>query len=372
MKNYKYQFIRYIFLVLIFCPLIALGQSYSEYDHNGITRQYILYKPVNLPQNAPLVFVLHGYTGNAVHAQNAYGMNAVADANDFAVCYPQGTKDNNEITHWNARLKISTTDDIGFLSELAGYLQTEHSLNPDHTFVCGMSNGGFMSYTLACEASDVFSAIASVTGTMSGYTWNNCDPAKPIPILEIHGVDDETVPIDGSLVSYGGWGGAPHLDKVVEFWAEKNACTISDSVFLLESTHAYYYRNGINNNEVWYHKIDNHGHSWPGRNSTTGTNASELIWKFFKLVVDKPSSIVDSSSKNSNAVSVYPNPASTFINVKTAEKLACNYKILNILGNCVLSGSVDQTNFQIDISLLSPGFYLLVIDGTAHRILKGQ
>jgi len=227
-----------------------------------------------------------------------------------------------------------------------------------------------MSYTLACEASDVFSAIASVTGTMSGYTWNNCNPAKPIPVLEIHGVDDETVPIDGSLVSYGGWGGAPHLDKVVEFWAEKNACAISDSVFLPESTHAYYYRAGINNNEVWYHKIDNHGHSWPGRNSTTGTNASELIWKFFKTVVDKHSSISDSPSCNSNTVSVYPNPASSIINIRTDAQTRSEYTLLNLLGQPVLKGTTDQGGSRLNISQQPVGIYLLLVDGIVYRIVK--
>ena len=85
-------------------------------------------------------------------------------------------------------------DDIGFLSELAGHLQVEYDLNPDHTFVCGMSNGGFMSYTLACDRPDVFKAIASVTGTMSGFDWNNCDPDEPVPVLQIAGADDNIVP----------------------------------------------------------------------------------------------------------------------------------------------------------------------------------
>ena len=67
------------------------------------------------------------------------------------------------------------------IKDLAKKLQAEYDLSDKNTFVGGMSNGGFMSYTLACERSDTFKAIASVTGTMSGYDWENCNPNK-VPV----------------------------------------------------------------------------------------------------------------------------------------------------------------------------------------------
>ena len=142
-----------------------------------------------------------------------------------------------------------------------------------------------MSHTLACEAPDVFSAIASVTGTMSGFDWNNCNPSKSIPALRIHGVDDDVVPIDGIIGAWGGWGGAPHADEVISFWADLNGTTTIDSVFLAPSTNAFYHRNGQNGNEVWYYRIDNWGHRWPGSSSNTGTIASEVIYRIFQFKV---------------------------------------------------------------------------------------
>ena len=70
---------------------------------------------------------------------NLVDMNKIADENGFAICYPHGTLDFNDITHWNARLNISETDDIGFLTELAKYLQSKHNLNEEKTFSCGFS-----------------------------------------------------------------------------------------------------------------------------------------------------------------------------------------------------------------------------------------
>jgi polyhydroxybutyrate depolymerase len=244
-------------------------------------REFILYKPDNLPSNAPLVLALHGYGGSGARLQSYSGMDEAADIHGFAVVYPEGTLDNRGYSHWNANLSISSTDDLSFLVKLAEDLQAQHNLDSERTFAFGMSNGGFMSYALACGASDAFSAIASVTGTMSGFDWNDCNPAQPIPALRIHGVDDDVVPIDGSMSTWGGWGGAPHADEVVAFWANLNGTTTIDSVFLAPSTNAFYYRNGQNGNEVWYYRIDNWGHRWPRSSSDTGTIASEVISEFF-------------------------------------------------------------------------------------------
>ena len=290
MKVTKYILPIFVVSIVILTGCIDNFQI-STFDHDGVTRQYILYLPDNLPENAPLVFVLHGHGMNAVNMMNYVDMNTIADENGFAVCYPKGSLDYEGNTHWNARLNISTIDDIGFLTELAKYLQSEHDLSDEKTFSCGFSNGGFMSYTLACEVPDVFTAVASVAGTMSGYTWDNRNISEPISILHIHGVDDYLVPIDGSIKEEGGWGGAPHVDIIIDYWINLNNCTTTETEFLPPNTNAYYYLDGINGNQVWYYKIDNYGHEWPGGrslkkpgyNPDVGIDASEVIWEFFEV-----------------------------------------------------------------------------------------
>ena len=126
-------------------------------------------------------------------------MNTIADQNGFLVCYPQGSILETGQSHWNANLEMSSINDIDFLSELAKSLQFNYKTNPKNTFTSGMSNGGFMSYTLGCEKSDIFKGVASVTGTMSGKDWKNCDPVNKIPAFQISGTNDTTVPWDGTL-----------------------------------------------------------------------------------------------------------------------------------------------------------------------------
>ena len=255
-----------------------LGQ-FVPFMHDGVKRKYLLHVPQDLRGNSPLVFVLHGYHGDA-RDYVELGMNPLADTNGFAVCYPQGVDDRNGIPHWNARLKISKTDDIGFLSALASELQTEHVLNKSKTFVCGVSNGGLMSYTLVAEKPEVFKAAASVIGTMSGHTWDHRDMIRPVPILQISGLNDEVIPFDGSMSREGGWGGAPHQDVVINFWRKINETNSEEAIKISDQTTAHHYKDGVNGNEVWHYKIKEFGHSIPSAREM-GTNVAEVIWSFF-------------------------------------------------------------------------------------------
>ena len=86
-------------------------------------REYALYIPDGLQENAPLVFVLHGYYGNGLGISSYCGMNEIADGEGFAVCYPYGLLDFTGVPHWNSNLTgLSDVNDSGFLSELAIFL----------------------------------------------------------------------------------------------------------------------------------------------------------------------------------------------------------------------------------------------------------
>ena len=276
-----------------FIPKIAYPQDYSIY-HNGLSRLYTLYKPLNLREKAPLVFVLHGYTSNRKKIMRYSKMNKIADQHGFIVCYPQGTSNiYTGKSHWNANLKeMSSVNDAEFLTALSKKIQAEFNLSEKNVFVSGMSNGGFMSYTLACEKSDTFKAIASVTGTMSGYDWDNCHPNK-VPVLQISGTYDYSVPMDGSMSSRGGWGGAPEIESVINYWSTINECnktlnidipnnvTWDNSyVSLQKKTDCF------NNHEVWFYTVHNGGHTWPGAWGNMDINASREIWNFFSRYLE--------------------------------------------------------------------------------------
>lgn len=251
------------------------------FTYDGEDRSYLLYLPEGYYKDAPLVFVFHGYTSSASSIEAYTDFKTLADADDFVVCYPQGLEDEMGVNHWNANLTISDVDDIGFIEALAAELVDEYGLDSDRVFTCGMSNGGFISYTLAIHANDTFRAMASVTGIMSGYEWEHRDEATPIPVLQIHGTADPVVLPDGSMTTFGGWGGAPSVPEIVEFWSEINECQTLDISQPYEDVTANKYTDGFEDYEVWYYEVEGMGHEWPIEGVNTDFNATEVIWSFF-------------------------------------------------------------------------------------------
>ena len=121
----------------------------------------------------------------------------IADTANIIIVHPQGLLDYTGVTHWN--LGQSNVDDIGFLNSLYSYIVSIYNINLDKVYSTGMSNGGYMSYYLACNISDKIAAIASVTGSMGSFMQLNCNPTHPTPVMEIHGTADVIVPFNNIL-----------------------------------------------------------------------------------------------------------------------------------------------------------------------------
>ena len=155
---YRHIFLYLFLIVLIGCsdqddelqPITQPDWTQKEFSINygGLSRRYTLYKPKSYSENSPLLFMLHGFGSNMNNILAYSKMNDIADQNGFMVCYPQGTTLVTGQTHWNANLQMSTVNDIDFLSFLALKIQEEFKTSVDNIFTSGMSNGGFMSYTL--------------------------------------------------------------------------------------------------------------------------------------------------------------------------------------------------------------------------------
>ena len=275
-------------LLILFClPNIGFGQQTFNFMHNGLNREYIYYAPVNLPVDAPLVFVAHGFTGSAQGIMNYCGMNSIADQNGFAVCYPQGTTDSNGDNFWNVGYNFHfgvTIDDVDFIVSLASYLQSTHQLNTLNTFFTGMSNGGELSYLLACEGPNVFRAFAPVAGTIfpNGLANNICTPVVPVSIFETHGRNDNVTLIGGDP-SDPYWGPYLSIDTIINFWVNQNSLTdlVIDTFPNFNNpnkiTISYKYSAPNSDNQVWLYTHKS-GHSWGDDGDMV---IEQEIWDFF-------------------------------------------------------------------------------------------
>ena len=301
-----------IFLLsALFVSLVYSGER--TFSHEGLDRTYQLYLPENLKKEAPLVVVIHGYTSSAENIMSYSRMNEVADREGFAVVYPQGTIDSQGNAFFNVGYEFnqaSKINDVSFIRELVLYLREEYQLSKKNIFATGMSNGGDMSYLLACTSSDLFSAVAPVAGVMMKETLDNCNPKKPIPVFEIHGTNDKISFFEGDIENEGGWGSYYGLPETIQFWAIKNNLNNIEKVKITSKS-----KGDINDiiferhwsedhlNEVWLYKIVDGGHIWPGYrirwwqnpvlwyymgSGNDDINASEEVWKFFdKFILEE-------------------------------------------------------------------------------------
>jgi polyhydroxybutyrate depolymerase len=334
---------------------------------DGIYRNYRLYIPAsyNGMDWYPLIINLHGYTSNAA-AQQAYSnFSTIADTAHFLMVYPNGTTYNGQ-PYWNA-FGVGAND-IQFLSNLIDSLSLEYNIDANRVYSCGMSNGGYMSYTLACALNNKIAAIASVTGSMSPYTKSTCSPARPVPVMEIHGNADGTVPYNGTSTSL-------PIDSVVKYWRVNNNCNsnpVFNSVPNVSTTDGctaehYVYSGGTNGSSVELYKIIGGGHTWPGTPYwVSGTNedfnASEKIWLFFRKY--KLNTLIGINEiQNDQIISIYPNPVTDIV---TIEGEFSSVVFTDLEGKIL----IETTGKNINISSFAKGIYFVLINSNKGKVVK--
>ena len=280
-------------LMLLLLLTAAVGTSHAdntpEYtmQSEGIERTYRLHIPENMPENGPLVIVLHGY-GNP----NPGNMNETADRHLFAACYPQGEKDSRGKACWNVGYPFQhdmTVDDVEFLTQLVHQLQQKHGFSKQDVFCVGMSNGGEMCYQVAAQRPGLFAAVAPVSGLMMEWLYKSDNATHPVSLFEIHGTEDRTSAWQGDPDNKGGWGEYMPVPLAVHFWAAKNRCTVmqTDTIIGKAPNHRkivkHRFSGGLNNSEVWLYEVIGGGHSWFWDDMETG----DELWNFFSKAISR-------------------------------------------------------------------------------------
>ena len=361
-------------------PAQAQQTIYGSIQHDGLEREYILYVPASYTPNTPVPLVLnfHGYTSNAFE-QMFYGdFRPIADTAGFLVVHPMGTIDLVGNAHWNVGWGTSSVDDVGFTSALIDSLSAAFNINQDRIYSTGMSNGGFMSYYLACELSDRIAAIASVTGSMNVNELGPCNPQHQTPVMEIHGTADPTVAYDGNILF------AP-IPTVISYWVDYNNCSTPADITELPdidpndgcTAEHHVYINGTNGATVEHYKIIGGVHAWPGTAfGGAGTNqdmdASKEIWRFFSKYdihgLITPTAIHETTLEST--INIYPNPANSNITIDSKSNEPLHYSITNMLGQELIAGKTQAQKNYVDIHPLSAGMYVLNLDNQTFIFSK--
>ncbi|MBK9291215.1 MAG: hypothetical protein IPM52_06285 [Bacteroidetes bacterium] len=283
----------YLLLLLLIC--LTPGKASSQttltggFVHGGLQRTYRVYVPpaYNAAVPTPLIINLHGYGSNNIEQELYSNFKPIADTAGFLIVHPNGTPDFSNTLHWNT-FGTSNVDDVGFISSLIDTLSASLNIDPARVYATGMSNGGFMSFQLACQLGNRIAAIASVTGTMTNINLGACQPQRPLAVMQIHGTADATVPYNGNFFF------AP-VQNLLNFWVGFNGTSSTPEIYPLPdinpndgcTAERHTYAGGQNGTSIIHYKVLGGGHSWPGApiniNITNmDFSASEEIWRFFK------------------------------------------------------------------------------------------
>lgn len=357
--------------LFLFFITVAQSQTLVSMSHDGLLRNFIYYKPSTWEssQTLPLLIVLHGLTQTATGIMEITDFNTIAEENNFIVCYPSGI--NNA---WNANMNVSvsSTDDKGFIEKIVAYFQLNFNTDSQKQYLCGFSNGGFMSHKMACESEECFAAIATVSGNMSDTVYANCNPKYLTSILHMHGTTDAVVPYLGSITT--GVSVSQTMDKWQQFLScDPNPSSIdlpNPNLLDLSTVSRETYAN-CNNSSLELIKIANGGHQWPGISTFVGgvgninmdIYSPQVIWDFLN---GKSCPNAGLNDFNLGSISVFPNPFNSEITIEMNKEIA-SIELKDLNGKTHFF--TTQKLGKIETDFLNSGIYFLEVKTSENQLI---
>ncbi len=245
----------------------------------GKTRSFTFHAPgISVAQNLPLLFVFHGDGGTGAGIKAYAGFDAMADAGNFIVVYPNA---DNDGAGWHRA--IDQLKDVNFTSNLIDYFCSTYHINAKKVYASGHSAGGFMTYNLAVNLAGRIAAFAPVAGNMyannNNFSYFSSPGFKPVPIYHVHGDPDNTVAYPDPNHVPDDWSEWP-LTQFSYYVCQKKTYTLPNTPVATNVTKLTFCTGTeANAKEIVLVRVAGIGHSWP---AVTGFNPAEAIWNFLK------------------------------------------------------------------------------------------
>jgi polyhydroxybutyrate depolymerase len=245
----------------------APGDHTLYLDWQGVERNYELHAPPGYRPGVslPLVVALHGRPSSAAKLRATTGLDEVADREGFLAAYPNGIDG-----AWQAQGNAGV-DDVGFVRAVVDHLVKTWGVDRRRVYATGFSDGARMSYELAVNASDVFAAIAPVSGP---FEWGRAKsdagykPAEPVSVVAFSGNRDSIA----NQISYG-----------LARWHRHLGCAAGEPQWLdRDRTVNRTVAKCADGSDAVDYVVNRMGHGWPAPTDHAGTiDAGAVMWDFF-------------------------------------------------------------------------------------------
>jgi poly(3-hydroxybutyrate) depolymerase len=259
----RFNFLATFILISLSAGSFAQTTETKSFQVAGVSRTYITHVPSGLSNNPPLVFNIHGYNIDGALMRSITQMDKVADKEKFIIVYPSAINKS-----WNM---TTGGDDLTFIVAIIDSIDAKYHINRNRVYATGFSQGGFICFLLGCQYSDVFAAIAPVSGLLPS---GACTLKRPVPMLLKFGTNDVAT-VDKFMASVNSWlklDSCPSTPVITRPYPSTNP---KSKVTRL------YYGPCAQGSEVVVDTVAGGTHDWV-LTADTNVNTSEETWAFLK------------------------------------------------------------------------------------------
>ena len=224
----------------------------------GKERRYELFVPTghDTTKPSPLILAFHGAGSTPTQFAYVSQLNRRGGRMGYVIAYPAAAG-----SFWDASAKEGNND-IAFVRAMLQDITTAIPIDSDRIFATGMSNGGQMVYTLACEFSERIAAIAVCA---CGMRRGGCRPQRAVSVLHFHGTQDPLVPFL--------WG-----KDAVSQWIKLDRCEgVPTETYKNGAAGCLTYSDVATGTTVTMCTVDGMGHQWPGLAIRFSEKETELL-----------------------------------------------------------------------------------------------
>ena len=227
-----------------------------------------------------------------------------ADTVGAIVITPEPVNGTGVLRTWNFKAIPWWTDDQRFVTGLLDELQASACTDVTKVLLMGFAVGGVFGSILACDHTQRFAALVTVSGL---YSPAGCRLTKPLPVLSFHGTVDRFLPFGGGVgpgagnlglsnETAGGMlfvAGRPGAVASAQAWADHDRCdTVPVSIEIAVGVTRNTWGGCAPGGAVELYVLAGGGHTWPGSAGMVGYEsllgpvshavvANDVIWDFF-------------------------------------------------------------------------------------------
>ena len=345
------------------CALVVLmsAPGFSQTQRMtiaGVQRSYILHAPSGL-DNPPLVLNIHGFNMSASSEQGYTQMDKIADRDKFIVVYPDALPNSSNQQSWD----LTGNNDYTFLLAIIDTVDKKYQIDRSRIYACGFSQGGFMSFQLACRYSDIFAAIAPTSGLITMGGGGACTLKRPLSMRLTFGTDDVATPAQfmQCVTTWLALDSCPSTPVITRPYPASNPNSVVTRI---------YYGPCAQGTEVIADSIHTGQHEWP-MNTSDRINNSEETWAFLKkFSLPDPTPVVRTTGAQPVHASVSASYHAGTIQLRGIRE-AASVRVIDTEGRVVAAAT--PTGDRFSFSNKPSGVYMVRIQGkggaVARRIL---